>query len=244
MLVDDERLARQALRRALSKIPAIEVIGEADSVAAAREILAREPLDAIFLDVQMPRASGFELFTAGSISPKVIFVTAHSEHAARAFDVEAVDYLLKPVRATRLAVAVNRLRAACEGTNPSEENYEATDRICLQTPERTVVATVSQIVALEADGDFTRVSVSGDMPLMICRSLGSYEQVLPTKTFVRVDRSLMVNRHLVRRWRRVSRDEGLIWLEGKEDPVRLGRAAQARLRKALGREPAPRNPNQ
>lgn len=233
MLVDDERLARQALRRALSKLPDIKVIGEADGVAAAREFLAREQPDAIFLDVQMPRADGFELFGDRTLAPKVVFVTAHSEHAARAFDVEAVDYLLKPVRVARLEVAVNRLRSACAGTDSAEDGYGINDRICLQTPERTVVAAVDQLVALEADGDFTRVSVSGEAPLMICRSLGSYERVLPPEMFVRADRSLMVNRHLVRRWRKVSRDEGLIWLDGKDEPVRLGRAAQARLRKAL-----------
>ncbi len=233
MVVDDESLARQALRRALSKLPDVEVIGEADGVAAARDLLARERPDAIFLDVQMPRASGFDLLGREAPSPKVVFVTAHSEHAARAFEVDAVDYLLKPVRLARLEVAVNRLRATCAGADATDDAYGINDRICLQTPDRTVVAAIDQLVTLEADADFTRVSVFGEAPLMICRSLGSYERALPPEMFVRVDRSLMLNRHLVRRWRKVSRNEGLIWLNGKEEPVRLGRAAQARLRKAL-----------
>ncbi|MGC1482015.1 MAG: LytTR family DNA-binding domain-containing protein [Chthoniobacterales bacterium] len=234
-VVDDERLARQALRRALSQIGGVEIVGEADGLKSALELIERERPVGIFLDVQMPLGDGFELAREIAAGSRVVFVTAHAEHAVRAFEIDAVDYLLKPVRVSRLEAAVNRLRAVCETADGGEECYAAGDRICLRTPGRTLVTGVSKLVALEADGDFTRVFVAGEKPVLICRSLGNYEGVLPKEIFVRIDRSRIVNRALVRRWRRVSRDEGLLWLEGREDPLRLGRAAQGRLREALGR---------
>ncbi len=232
-LVDDERLARQGLRQSLARVGGVVVVGEADGVVGARELLARENPDAVFLDVNMPQASGFELLSGSGRSPKIVFVTAHAEHAVRAFEVEAVDFLLKPVRFERLGAAVERLRVACGADGGEVARLGRTDRICLRTPGRTVVAELRKIVALEADGDFTRIHIAKEEPLMICQSIGRYERVLPMEQFVRVDRSLIVNRDAVTRWRRVSRDDGLLWLEGKAEPVSLGRAAQARLRAAV-----------
>lgn len=233
MLVDDERLARQALRQALARIPGVEVVAEADGAMAAREAIGRVAPHAMFLDIQMPRADGFELLGGLEAAPKVVFVTAYSKHAVRAFDVDAVDYLLKPVRVTRLAAAVDRLREACGLNAANETRYAATDRICLRTPGRTLVATLDRIAALEADGDFTRVFVDGESPMMICRKLGAYERELPAPPFVRVSRSLILNVGTVERTERSSRDEELVWLAGLPEPIKLGRAAQMRLREVL-----------
>jgi len=233
MLVDDERLARQALRQSLAKIEGVEVVAEAESAAAGREAFAREQPHAVFLDVQMPREDGFDFLRGLELLPKVVFVTAHSEHAVRAFEVDAVDYLLKPVRPRRLADAVERLREACGHNAAGERRYGANDRICLRTPGRTVVATLDKVVALEADGDFTRVFVAGESPIMICQKLGAYERTLPAPPFVRVSRSLMLNVDAFVRAQRLSRDEEQVWLAGLGEPITLGRAAQARLHEAL-----------
>lgn len=234
MLVDDERLARQALRQSLARIDDVEVVAEAESASAAWEAFARARPQAVFLDVQMPREDGFEFLRGIELPPKVVFVTAHSEHAVRAFEVEAVDYLLKPVRPQRLADAVSRLREACGLTAAGEHRYGARDRICLRTPGRTVVATLDKVAALEADGDFTRFFVAGEPPIMICQKLGAYERSLPAPPFARVSRSLMLNVDAFVRAQRFSRDEEQVWLEGMPQPLTLGRAAQGRLREALG----------
>lgn len=234
MLIDDERLARQSMRRALSLLPDVEIVAEADGVHAAIELIAKESPHALFLDVQMPRADGFELLRRIEKQPKVVFVTAHSEHAVRAFDVDAIDYLLKPVRDSRLQTAVSRLRAACGLDQSDDEPYRVTDRICLRTPGRTVVAGLSRVAALEADGDFTRVFVGGEAPILICQSLGAYERMLPGPPFLRVDRSLILNTATVVRTVRQSRDEEQVWVDGVAEPFVLGRAAQARLRAAIG----------
>ena len=233
-LVDDERLARQALRQSLARMPDLEIVGEADGVAAARSLLSAKKPDAVFLDIRMPRADGFELLKEVERPPKVVFVTAHSEHAVRAFEVEAVDYLLKPVRATRLAIAVQRLRAACGLNAAAESTYSPGDRICLRTPGRTLVATLDTLTVLEADGDFTRIFVAGEPALMICQNLGAYVRQLPNPPFLRVDRSRIVNMDRITKIERVSRDDTLLHLAGIGEPLRVGRVAHSRLRDALG----------
>jgi two-component system LytT family response regulator len=234
MLVDDERLARQALRQMLAPMEGVELVAEADSATSAREAYERVKPHAVFLDIQMPREDGFAFLRALELPPKVVFVTAYSEHAVRAFEVEAVDYLLKPVRPKRLADAVARLREACGLNATGERGYGANDRICLRTPGRTVVATLDKVAALEADGDFTRFFVAGEAPIMICQKLGAYERLLPSPPFVRVSRSLMLNVDAFVRSQRLSRDEEQVWLSGLAEPITLGRAAQQRLREAVG----------
>jgi two-component system LytT family response regulator len=234
MVVDDERLARQALRQSLARMDNVELVAEAEDVASARRAFAETKPHAVFLDIHMPREDGFDFLRGLDDAPKVVFVTAYSEHAVRAFEVEAVDYLLKPVRPKRLADAVSRLQEACGLNESGGQQYAKNDRICLRTPGRTVVATLDKVLMLEADGDFTRVFVADEAPLMICQKLGAYERMLPASQFVRVSRSLMLNVDALVRSQRLSRDEEKVWIAGLPEPIVLGRAARQRLREALG----------
>lgn len=230
VLVDDERLARQGMCQLLAAHPEVAVVAEAARVPAALQAIREAKPDAIFLDVHMPGADGFVLLSQLENPPKVIFVTAHSEHAARAFEVQAVDYLLKPVRPERLADAVNRLAAVC-GQQAESTSYGRSDRICLRTPQRTVVAALDAVIALEAEGDFTRFSIAGEAPLLIYRTLGSYEKILPNPPFARLSRSLIVNLERIARAEHVSRDETTLALRDLPRPFTLGRRALARLKK-------------
>ncbi|MGA0849739.1 MAG: LytR/AlgR family response regulator transcription factor [Chthoniobacterales bacterium] len=232
MLVDDEALARQGLRAGLENLPGVEVCGEAADMTQALQAIPALAPDALFLDIRMPRGDGFTLLNKLPAPPAVVFVTAHSEYAVQAFDIQAVDYLLKPVRPARLAEAVDRLRAAL-GRDSEEPAYGETDRICLRTPERTIVTTAADILLLEAEGDFTRVTVDGEQPLLICQTIGNFERTLPGPPLVRLDRSLMINLERVETIE-VSPTRGArVTLRGLERPVELGRAALRRLREAL-----------
>ncbi len=235
ILVDDEPLARRGLRQLLTAHDNVTVVGEACDTTAARKVIATEKPDAVFLDIRMPGGDGFSLVADTNPAPKIVFVTAHSEHAARAFEVEAVDYLLKPVRPERLSAAIHRLEVACAGRDFHPAVYQATDRLCLRTPQRTLVAPLRSVAALVADGDFTRFIIRNEKPLLICHSLGSYERVLPTPPFQRLDRSVIVNMDLVSRSERRSRDEAQLAFEGIAEPLVIGRTAQARLREALSK---------
>lgn len=232
-VVDDEPLARQGLRRMLAGHKALEIVAEADRVSTATPLLLKEKPDAIFLDIHMPGADGFELLKTLDPVPKIVFVTAHSNHAVRAFDIQAVDYVLKPVRPERLSAAVARLQAACVGSDDAPA-YGAADRICLRTPQRTVLTALPDIAALEAEKDFTRFYIAGEAPLLICQSIGSYERTLPTPPFLRLGRSLMVNTGRIARTENPSRNETRLWLKGIPTPFRLGRVARARLNEHLG----------
>lgn len=235
ILVDDEPLARRGLRQLLAAHGNVTIVGEACDVGAARKVIAAEKPDAVFLDIRMPGGDGFSLVADATPAPKVVFVTAHSEHAARAFEVEAVDYLLKPVRPERLSAAIHRLEVACGSREMASTVYQATDRLCLRTPQRTLVTPLRSVAALVADGDFTRFIIRNEKPLLICHSLGSYERVLPAPPFLRLDRSVIVNLDLVSRSERRSRDEAQLAFDGIAEPLVIGRTAQARLREAIAR---------
>ena len=234
-VIDDERLARQGLRQMLAAHPRLQIVGEADSKEAALTLIQKEKPDGIFLDVHMPGGTGFDLLQVLEAPPKVVMVTAHAEHAIQAFDIEAVDYLLKPVKPARFAQAVQRLQAACAtalAPDP-EPTFTPEDHICLRTPQRTITVPVRDLLVLQAEGDFTRIYLKNSLPLMICVPLGQYEKLLPSPLFARLDRSLILNLQAPLHLHRKSRDEASLILGNMNQEVPLGRTAQQRLREAL-----------
>ncbi len=233
MLVDDEPLARQGLKELIAEHKEVAVVGEAACVSEALANIPRHKPDALILDIRMPEATGFDLLKNLTPSLPVIFVTAHSEYAVRAFDVQAVDYLLKPVRPARLAQALERLRGILHSLDHDETPYAMADRICLRTPERTIVAPLADVIALQAEKDFTRVSVAENPPLLICQSIGTYERNLPKPPFLRLDRSTILNLSRIHSVE-ISPTRGAhVTLNGLPSPIALGRSALRRLRLAI-----------
>jgi len=229
LIVDDEPLARSAMRRLLTAHPAVEIVGEADSTAEALVAIERTQPQLVFLDIELGGSDGFDLLATLERPPIVVFVTAYAQHAVEAFAVDAVDYLLKPVAPERLAESLARVeRKLAQAMLPSEPPV-----IELKTPKRTVLAHPAEIVALRADGDFTRVHVAGQPEVMIWRTLAYFESLLPSPPFLRLGRSLIINRDRLRNIGTPSRAEARITLEGMAEPLVLGRAAAARLREAL-----------
>lgn len=232
MIVDDEALARQALRQLLEEIPGVELLGEAENVSTALEKIRESAPDVLLLDIRMPRADGFALLRQLTEPPLVIFVTAYSEYAVQAFEVAAVDYVLKPVLKPRLQQALDRAREAL-GQSAATAPLSESDRLCLRTPERTLITPQEKLLLLEAEGDFTRVTVVGEAPLLICHPLGHYERSLPNPPFCRLDRSLMVNLDRVAAIEISPTRGARLTLAELRRPVELGRAALKRLREAL-----------
>ena len=234
VVIDDEHLARQGIRQLLAAHPSMQLVGEADSRDTALNLIKQEKPDAIFLDIHMPGGTGFDLLHALDVPPKVVIVTAHSEHAVQAFDDEAVDYLLKPVGPARFAQAVVRLQAAFL---PARIAYPPAflpdDHICFRTPQRTLTVPACDILALQAEGDFTRIFLKNSLPLLICVTLGQYEKLLPSPPFIRLDRSLILNLQAPLRLQRKSRDEASLILENSNQEIPLGRTAQTRLNSIL-----------
>ena len=230
LIVDDEPLARSALRRLLVAHPQVEIVGEADSTEAARHQVTSTQPDLVFLDIELGGGGdGFDLLDSLERRPIVVFVTAYAEHAVDAFTVEAVDFLLKPVEPARLERALARAEREIALSAPPS----GPGTIELRTPRRTLLAAPAEIVAICADGDFVRVFVAGQPPVMILRTLAHFEEVLPSGPFVRLGRSVMINLDRLRRVESPARSTSRLFLEGMTDPLGIGRAATARLREVL-----------
>lgn len=230
VIVDDESPARKILRSLLSAHPHVEVVGEARDVQEAAELCERTKPDLIFLDIQLPRRDGFSLLPMLKGSPEIVFVTAFDRHAVRAFEVNALDYLLKPIAPVRLANAMARLT----DIRPRRGKMLLdTDLVALQEDSQLRMAPVSSITHIEAEDNYTRVHLKDAPAAMVRRPLGDWENLLPKRVFVRVDRSLVVRLDAIREFRMESRDLSLLDLAGCGKKLELGRAASLRLRKAM-----------
>ena len=261
LLVDDEPPARDLLRRLLTAhADRIEIVGEARSVADAADKCAQLRPDVVFLDVQMPREEGFALLPRlVPPLPAVVFVTAYDEFAVRAFEVNAVDYLLKPVTPDRLARALQRIRDRPSDPQllaaptsppepwrrgkPGEGGSTLNSQPALLTPSDTLflrsdrglrAAPVTSITHIEAEENYTRVHLADSTAMLIRRPLSEWEKILPSELFVRVERSLLINRTAVHQLDRISRDVAHAHLAGQNRPLSLARRASQRLREALG----------
>jgi two-component system LytT family response regulator len=196
LLIDDERLARSELRRLLSAFPDVVIAGEAANAKQAREQLTALSPDLIFLDVQMPGETGLELLE--SLEPPipfVIFTTAYDEFAVKAFELNALDYLLKPVDPARLAAALERLRAKRGApAAPAERatKLAAEDKVFVREGDRCWFVEVKSIRLLESEGNYTRVHFDNAQPQLF-RSLNAMEERLDPKYFFRANRRQIIN---------------------------------------------------
>ncbi len=193
LIIDDERIARQEMRRLLDAHPEINIVGEAKDTATALALLPTLQPDLIFLDIQMPGMDGFDFLThVPPPQPRVIFCTAHDAHALRAFAVNALDYLMKPVDPVRLAQALSRLRQTEHPPEPQAAAFQESDRVLLKCEGRTRFVPIRQIQLLESDGNYTMVHFDEGKSLL-SRSLQSLEKRLCLPCFFRANRSQIIN---------------------------------------------------
>jgi two-component system, LytTR family, response regulator len=200
LLVDDETLARQRLRQLLSAAPDFDVVGECEDGRRVPEIVRTLRPDVVFLDVRMPFVDGFETQSAiARLVRHVVFVTAHAEHAARAFDVEASDYLVKPVTQARFDAALHRLRRTL--------GQSGVERIILGGRQGGTAVDLSDVAWVEADGAYVAVHAAGKRHVLR-ESLAQMLARLGPKRFVRIHRSAAINVEHVRALKR-ARQRGL-----------------------------------
>lgn len=204
VIVDDERLAREELRGLLSAHPGLEVCGEAANVTEALKLIPALRPDLLFLDIEMPGRTGFDLIAAlPPPHPRLIFVTAFDAFALRAFEVNALDYLMKPVHPQRLATALAKVCAQIHAgaAGPAADAVEAAepttllredDHVYVREGDRSWFIPVRSLRLLEADGNHTRLHFGTEKPLLY-RTLGSMEARLPESLFLRANRSQLVN---------------------------------------------------
>lgn len=196
LLIDDERLARQELKNLLAPYPEIQVVGEANNAEAAIESIKQLKPDVIFLDIQMPGKNGFELLEEISGLPEVVFVTAYDEYAIRAFEVNALDYLLKPVQPNRLAETIKKiLHKDVSGSGEIKEQTQPlndNDQVFVKDGEKCWFVKLSDIRLFESEGNYVRVHFESNRPLIL-RSLNNLDERLNNRTFFRASRKHIIN---------------------------------------------------
>jgi two-component system LytT family response regulator len=224
LIVDDERLARAGLRRLLEPYPDLRVVAEADSVDAAEVELVRHRPDVIFLDIAMPGGSGFDLLVRRRVDAQIVFVTAYDEHAVRAFEVNALDYLLKPVDPERLAMTIDRLRAP--------QAAPALDRLCVTDRGTTRVVAIIDVVLVRAHRDHTELVLRRGEPITVRAPLTHWETRLGS-AFVRVHRSTLVSIGDVIRLERTDSSAHRLFLRDHPHAVPVSRAHVGALRARL-----------
>ena len=224
LIIDDERIARAELRRLLAAHSGIEIIGEARNGAEALALIQEARPDLLFLDIQMPGMTGFDLLEQLDDPPQIIFTTAFDRHALQAFDVNAVDYLLKPIAPARLAAALAKLREPAKAPTLS--------RVFVRDGERCWLVNVVNIQLLESEGNYTRLYFGADRPL-VPRSLTQLEERLDPGLFFRASRRYLVNLQAIQKVEQGVADNLIILLAGGQT-VEMSRRQSSRLREVLG----------
>lgn len=234
LIVDDEPLARQRVRLLLGEEPDVDIVGESqDGFEAVDQIQATRP-DLVFLDVQMPDRDGFEVLrrVPQALLPVVIFTTAYDQHALRAFEVNALDYLLKPFKPARFKEAVQRARdllanqhagvaarglLALLGQTPAPAGQLT--RLAVKTPGRVTFVELDQVQAIEAAGKYAVVHV-GKQNHVLRETMASLESNLPPQRFLRISRSVIVNLDHIQELQPMFKGENLVVLKnGKRYPT-------------------------
>lgn len=192
LLVDDEPLARRELRRLLAKHPSIEIVGEAANIVEAEAQIATLSPELLFLDIQMPGGDGFDLLARLDRAPRVIFTTAFDHHAVRAFEVNALDYLLKPIEPERLAMALTKLRAPNTTATTNEPAEAQLEQLFVRDGDRCWFVPLREVRLISSEGNYARLHWNDAQPLLL-RSLASLEPRLDERRFFRANRQQLIN---------------------------------------------------
>jgi two-component system LytT family response regulator len=234
LLIEDEPAARAILRRMLAAHPEIRLAGEAASLPAARTLLARDDYDLVFLDIQLVGGSGFDLVPHVRREARIIFVTAHNQHALRAFEVNALDYLTKPVRAWRLAESLRRLAGRpAEARPPTAPPLADEDLVLLKSGAHQRLVAVHDIIAIETQENYSLVRLADGSRELVRRSLQDWVARLPARCFLRVHRTTLVNLKQVTGHRRTGPKSVSLHVTGLRRLVPVSRERWAEVRRRL-----------
>lgn len=238
MIVDDEPFARDDLRHMLACQKKIEVTCEAGTIAEAQKQLAANNLDVVFLDIQLRGGSGFDLVPFVDRSTDIIFITAFDEYAVRAFEINALDYILKPVTADRLCASIERLKADKAGQKtPSIKTgpLEPEDSVFVKTDTGQRFVSLEQIIAISSiGGNYAAVKLKNGESLLSRKTLKEWEKVLPQSVFIRIHRSTIVNLRHIDQIRNQKDGSCAVVLAGLEETFSVSRRMVSGLKSLVG----------
>ncbi|MGY4536487.1 DNA-binding LytR/AlgR family response regulator [Mucilaginibacter sp. UYNi724] len=192
LIVDDEPPAIKIIRSYAEMVEQLEVTGSCSNALQAIEFLKSNKVDLLFLDIQMPKLLGTSFLKTLQHPPQVIFTTAYKEFATDAFDLDAVDYLLKPISFERFLKAINKVTST-NNVRPVTEPQPMQGFLYFRAERKMIKVFLSDIVYVESLKDYIRIYRSGDSPLMVKQSISTLEAMLPKKMFIRIHRSFIVS---------------------------------------------------
>lgn len=230
LVVDDERLARKGLVDQLNLIQEIEVVGEADCVPAAIEAIKKLKPDVIFLDIQMPGQSGFELVEQIDFEGRIIFVTAYDEYALRAFEINALDYLMKPVNKERLENAIDRITSPQKEEDHSHDKLNYDDQLFTTIGSKMQFLKINQIILIQSDGDYTNINLDSGTHGLVNKTMKEWEERLPENHFVRVHRTSIINTAHIENIEKWFNYSYRVVLKGIKEPVVISRRYAKKLK--------------
>jgi two-component system LytT family response regulator len=238
LTIDDEPPPRAVLRTLLAAHPSEQILGEAGTITKARELLARSDYTLVFLDIQLRGGSGFDLVPLVRHGARIVFVTAHDEHALRAFDANALDYLLKPVKPERLAATLTRLdglRPAESGALPAR-GLKLADSVYVRTDDGARFFPLTAIALLRSCENDCEIHLASGETLLVRHTPKAWENVLPLPPFARAHRQALINLGHLMRVEEDGGDAPLLHLTGLREPLRASRREWPNLRTRLPRE--------
>jgi two-component system LytT family response regulator len=233
IIVDDEELAREDLKVLLREFGEIEIIGEAETVEETKILIEKLDPNLIFLDIQMPGKSGFELLEEIQTNAKIIFVTAYDEYAIRAFEVNAKDYLLKPVIKERLSMAIDRLKTEQESENNIQEKLEFEDSIFVMVNNHYQFVKIGSIIRIASAGNYSEIHTSSKLKGLVLKSLKDWEIRLPGNYFVRIHRNAIINLEFVDRVEGWFNYSYKVYLKEIDEPLVISRRYAAKLKERM-----------
>lgn len=193
LLVDDEPPALVVLEQYIAMVNQLEIIGKCSNAFRAMEVLQQTNVDLLFLDIQMPQLSGTSFLKTLNHPPKVIFTTAYKEFASEAFDLDAVDYLVKPVSLERFLKAVNKVTKAGPAAAEKEPMPAGNGFLYFRAERKMVKVFLDEIIYVESLKDYIKIYRVNEKPLLVKQAMGTLEAMLPQQLFVRVHRSFIVS---------------------------------------------------
>jgi two-component system LytT family response regulator len=231
IIVDDERLARVNLRKLLESHPEVEIVGEASSCSTAMELIRQHNPGLVFLDIQLNGETGFDLLEMTDNSIEIIFVTAYDEYAIRAFEVNAADYLLKPVNPVRLKISLDRILHSRGESDKPKKVYEYSDSIFVRlTNSKSAFINISSITHICPVGNYSKLVTLEGKHCLVLKTLKQWQEELPSNHFIRIHRACIINMAHIDRIEKKPNAAHLAYLKNIPEPLEISRRFAGKLK--------------
>lgn len=235
IIIDDERLARLTLKKDLEKLPEIIIVGEASSINTARTLIEKLNPDLLFLDIQLSDGSGFDLLNQIDYAGRIIFVTAYDEYAMRAFEINAVDYLLKPISSKRLKQAIDKLyNADDQNIHKTTAKLNYNDHFMVMHKKSVNFIKINTITYIKASREYSYIYTSDGKEYLTSISIGEWESRMPDQNFCRIHRSTIINFDYIININHHYTGSAEVIIQGIPEPLNISRYYFKKLKSRYG----------